>query len=64
MQNNGSLYLHAFITKSGSPPNPHQPGYKKQDMVAKIRCMFMLLVFIAIKTGKFLQLDLVTGIKY
>ncbi|CAB3989747.1 cleft lip and palate transmembrane 1 homolog [Paramuricea clavata] len=39
MQNNGSLYLHAFITKSGSPPNPHQPGYKKQDVVGKIRLM-------------------------
>jgi hypothetical protein len=38
VQNNGSLYLHAFLTKSGSSPNPHQAGYKKQDVVKRTRC--------------------------
>ncbi|XP_028409699.1 cleft lip and palate transmembrane protein 1 homolog [Dendronephthya gigantea] len=39
VQNNGSLYLHAFITKSGSSPNPHQAGYKRQDVIGKTRLM-------------------------
>ena len=41
MQNNGSLYLHAFITKSGSSPNPHQAGYRKRDVIGKTRCKFI-----------------------
>ncbi|XP_046847536.1 cleft lip and palate transmembrane protein 1 homolog [Xenia sp. Carnegie-2017] len=39
VQNNGSLYLHAFITKSGVSPDPNSNNHKEQDVVGSTKLM-------------------------
>lgn len=31
IRNNGSLYIHAFITRDGESPNPKAPNYSKDS---------------------------------
>ncbi|CAJ0576638.1 unnamed protein product, partial [Mesorhabditis spiculigera] len=33
LQNNGSLYLHVFVTKSGQSPNPKDRSYVKREVI-------------------------------